>query len=639
MRTLALFPAVALAALVFWPRPAPAQTAVACDGAADFPCGFQMRDVGLQPVPRTFKFQARVSQAKLPIGEGVFGRVIVNLKRGDETLCREEFRDVRVAASVVNLEIGRNMSCELDQVIAENADLFFQLCIGGPENCLRPIELGTTPYSIKSTFAAQCRQAYQSDIAGQANYAHRATADRDLFLSKELGYGYFDFETPASAPALYTDDQFRTYKDGGFLQWTPLRETDPTLNICARDPATDRPVPLSRLVLASQTTQTTGRLDVLSGGVHVTGSSEVNGNTTVRGQLKVDRPAAGPQGLVVNGPATLNGTATVTDALNVNPGGVAVTGASNFSGVVTVTDIVVDGRLRVNGEFQIPGEVNIGGVSADFSVGNDLAVGGAAAVTGGLSIGQGLAFRSESAGDGGRALVHDTGDTLVVNKDGDFAGGTRVEGDTLVQGGLNVAGNASAAALAVSGNVNAGSLTVGGVTNAFVPRGAILMWSGTRASIPAGWALCDGQNGTPNLQDRFILGLINDRDPGETGGSNFVTLTIGQMPRHSHYGITDWESNNHTHDGWTGAMNRNQWHSHGFNVDNSGGWNGSYPEGDSDRGGKLIARTFDSNVDHEHWFRTAGQSAGHRHNIPLDGNFEPFDNRPRYYMLAFIMKL
>src|SRR5688500_12623284 len=39
-----------------------------------------------------------------------------------------------------------------------------------------------------------------------------------------------------------------------------------------------------------------------------------------------------------------------------------------------------------------------------------------------------------------------------------------------------------------------------------VPRGVIVMWSGNTGSIPAWWVLCDGQNGAPNLLDRFVLG-------------------------------------------------------------------------------------------------------------------------------------
>lgn len=259
-----------------------------CDGAGEFPCGFQIEDVGLQPVPQVFKFQARISQAKLPVGSGLFNRVLVNLKRGDETLCREEFTDVQVQESVLNLEIGRGMNCELDQVIAENAELAFQVCIGGAENCLRPVALASTPYAVKSTFSTQSQTAFRSDVSGQANYAHRVTADRDLFITKEIGTGYFDFFTPAEAPLLYNSDEFKAYENGGFLQWTPADEADPTLHICAKDDATDDLIPLEELVIEANATRTTGRVEVGSGGIKVQGSSSFTGNATVKGQMKID---------------------------------------------------------------------------------------------------------------------------------------------------------------------------------------------------------------------------------------------------------------------------------------------------------------------------------------------------------------
>ncbi|HVP22294.1 MAG TPA: hypothetical protein VMS77_00115 [Conexivisphaerales archaeon] len=49
--------------------------------------------------------------------------------------------------------------------------------------------------------------------------------------------------------------------------------------------------------------------------------------------------------------------------------------------------------------------------------------------------------------------------------------------------------------------------------------GIIVMWSGPRADIPEGWALCDGTNGTPDLRDRFILSVSDGEEAGGTGGS------------------------------------------------------------------------------------------------------------------------
>ena len=57
-----------------------------------------------------------------------------------------------------------------------------------------------------------------------------------------------------------------------------------------------------------------------------------------------------------------------------------------------------------------------------------------------------------------------------------------------------------------------------------VPVGGIIMWSGATNNIPTGWALCDGQNGTPNLQDRFIVGAGSTYAVDATGGSADATL-------------------------------------------------------------------------------------------------------------------
>lgn len=67
-----------------------------------------------------------------------------------------------------------------------------------------------------------------------------------------------------------------------------------------------------------------------------------------------------------------------------------------------------------------------------------------------------------------------------------------------------------------------------------VPKGSIVIWSGTTANIPSGWALCDGKNGRPDLRDRFVLGSGGTTSTGAKGGSKEVTLTVEQMPAHQH---------------------------------------------------------------------------------------------------------
>jgi type II secretory pathway pseudopilin PulG/microcystin-dependent protein len=72
-----------------------------------------------------------------------------------------------------------------------------------------------------------------------------------------------------------------------------------------------------------------------------------------------------------------------------------------------------------------------------------------------------------------------------------------------------------------------------------VPVGGIIMWSGSPGSVPAGWALCNGSNGTPNLLDRFVIGAGSSYSANTAGGGErSVTIGIDQMPHHAH-GFSD----------------------------------------------------------------------------------------------------
>lgn len=63
--------------------------------------------------------------------------------------------------------------------------------------------------------------------------------------------------------------------------------------------------------------------------------------------------------------------------------------------------------------------------------------------------------------------------------------------------------------------------------------GMIIVWSGSIATIPGGFALCDGNNGTPDLRDRFLLGASGAIAPGTTGGAwNHVHTFTGDGHQH-----------------------------------------------------------------------------------------------------------
>lgn len=59
----------------------------------------------------------------------------------------------------------------------------------------------------------------------------------------------------------------------------------------------------------------------------------------------------------------------------------------------------------------------------------------------------------------------------------------------------------------------------GGSQASVVPRGGIILWSGSIASIPTGWQLCDGTNGTPDLRNRFIVCAGDTYAVNDTGGT------------------------------------------------------------------------------------------------------------------------
>lgn len=64
--------------------------------------------------------------------------------------------------------------------------------------------------------------------------------------------------------------------------------------------------------------------------------------------------------------------------------------------------------------------------------------------------------------------------------------------------------------------------------------GMIMLWSGSIATIPSGWVLCNGSNGTPDLRDRFVVGAGSTYAVSDTGGEATHTLTAAEMPSHTH---------------------------------------------------------------------------------------------------------
>jgi hypothetical protein len=101
------------------------------------------------------------------------------------------------------------------------------------------------------------------------------------------------------------------------------------------------------------------------------------------------------------------------------------------------------------------------------------------------------------------------------------AGTLVASGQALASGTLNVTG-----AFQLDGTAGASGqvlLSAGGSNTptwgSAIPSGGIIIWSGSSASIPTGWLLCDGSSSTPDLRNRFVVGATSTYAVNATGGS------------------------------------------------------------------------------------------------------------------------
>lgn len=63
------------------------------------------------------------------------------------------------------------------------------------------------------------------------------------------------------------------------------------------------------------------------------------------------------------------------------------------------------------------------------------------------------------------------------------------------------------------------TLATTGFVHSILPAGTIVLWSGSVATIPNGWVLCNGGNGTPDLRDKFVIGAGNLYAPAATAST------------------------------------------------------------------------------------------------------------------------
>ena len=140
------------------------------------------------------------------------------------------------------------------------------------------------------------------------------------------------------------------------------------------------------------------------------------------------------------------------------------------------------------------------------------------------------------------------------------------------------------------------------VANNAIPSGGIIIWSGSSASIPSGWYLCNGSNGTPDLRNRFLVGAGSTYAVGATGGSADAIVVS-----HTHSA----SDSGHQHTVTLGTINA-------FGIGSSGS-----------RG--VYSGTGSGN-------RDLSESASANISVSTTGSSGTNANLPPYYALCYIMK-
>lgn len=207
---------------------------------------------------------------------------------------------------------------------------------------------------------------------------------------------------------------------------------------------------------------------------------------------------------------------------------------------------------------------------------------------------------------------------------------------TVLQGGTgsNTASgartNLSAQETLVSGTniktINGTSLLGSGnidTTTGVIPSGVILLWSGSVASIPAGWKICDGTSGTPDLRDRFVVGAGSTYAVAATGGSKDAIVVS-----HTHTATVTDPGHTHT------ASVTDPGHFHNLPGSTTSGGTNQTQIGVNATSVNATSATATTGISVTNASNTTGVTVG----VSTTGSSATNANLPPYYALCYIMK-
>ena len=185
-----------------------------------------------------------------------------------------------------------------------------------------------------------------------------------------------------------------------------------------------------------------------------------------------------------------------------------------------------------------------------------------------------------------------------------------------------------------------------GGSDASIPTGVIVAWSGLISNIPTGFVLCNGSNGTPDLRNRFVIGASSDTT---VTSSTFAGITLGSVTGYDKRSggnkdatlVSHSHTLSHSHTFSGTVSNTNLSHSHSYSSANHP--TGSGPEQNQtgspeDRTTFNVGKTTGSALGNHNHTYSGTTSAASTSTTNTQGSSSTNANLPPYYSLAYIMK-